>query len=70
MVEFEDVKKKFGRQVREYRMIRNLSQQELAELTSLHRTYISDIERGLRNITLETIVTIAKALNVDTSELL
>ena len=56
--------KKFGDRVRELRKARNLSQEKLAELADLHRTYIGDIERGERNVSLENIGKIAKALKV------
>jgi transcriptional regulator with XRE-family HTH domain len=47
-----------------------LSQEGLAELSGLHRTYISGIERGVRNPTLSIILQIANALKVRPSELL
>ncbi|MFW6026262.1 MAG: helix-turn-helix domain-containing protein [Candidatus Woesearchaeota archaeon] len=54
----------FGRNVKKYRLKKNLSQEELAELSDMHRTYISDIERGKRSISLKNIEKIANALNV------
>ncbi|MBD1832418.1 helix-turn-helix transcriptional regulator [Cyanobacteria bacterium FACHB-472] len=62
--------KKFGEQVRQLRKALGLSQEDLAELTDLHRTYIGGIERGERNVALINIVRLAKALNVSPSELL
>ncbi|HBW56819.1 MAG TPA: transcriptional regulator [Oscillatoriales bacterium UBA8482] len=47
----------------------DLSQEELAERSELHRTYISSIERGQRNPSLENIEKIAKALRISISEL-
>jgi transcriptional regulator with XRE-family HTH domain len=61
---------KFGEQVRQLRKGLGLSQEDLAELTDLHRTYIGGIERGERNVALINIVRLAKALNVSPSELL
>lgn len=60
----------FGRNVRDYRKSCNLSQEELAEKASLHRTYIGMVERAEKNITLLNIDKIAKALNVEITELL
>ena len=62
--------KKFGKQVRQLRKALGLSQEDLAELTDLHRTYIGGIERGERNVALINIVRLAKALKVSPSELL
>lgn len=53
----------FGQKVKLYRLSQNLSQEELAEKSGLHRTYIGSIERGERNITLKNAENIAKALN-------
>lgn len=52
----------FGQKVKLYRLSQNLSQEELAEKSGLHRTYIGSIERGERNITLKNAENIAKAL--------
>jgi transcriptional regulator with XRE-family HTH domain len=60
----------FGIAVRELRSKRGLSQEELAERSELHRTYISGIERGLRNPGLVNVQRIAAALGVRASELL
>lgn len=61
---------KFGKRVREVRMNLGLSQEELGFKSGLHRTYISDIERGVKNPTIVTIDTLAKALGMSISELL
>lgn len=60
----------FGNKVRELRQERKLSQEKLAELADLHRTYIGMIERGEKNITLVNIDKIAKALNINKKELI
>ena len=60
---------KFGRKVRKERLIRNLSQEEFAEIVGVHRTYIGMIERGEKNITLLNIYKIGKALKISFSEL-
>lgn len=59
----------FGRRVRVLRVARGLSQEELADRAGMHRTYLSSLERGLRNVGLDNIFALADALDVDTSEL-
>lgn len=53
---------KFGKQVRKIREEQGISQEELGALCKLHRTYIGMIERGEKNLTLENIEKVAKAL--------
>jgi transcriptional regulator with XRE-family HTH domain len=60
----------FGIILQNERKKNGLSQEKLAELAGLHRTYISDLERGIRNPTITTIFTLCKALNVTPAELL
>ena len=60
---------KFGERVREVRIEKGLSQEQLAHIADVHRTYIGMIERAEKNITLINIEKIAKALNVDIKEL-
>ena len=60
---------KFGERIRELRHKKNISQEDLAEMTNLHRTYIGGIERGERNLSLENIHKIAKALKISLSKL-
>lgn len=60
----------FGTNVQKIRKERNLSQEKLAELAGLHRTYIGMIERAEKNITLCNMEKIAKALGVDIKDLL
>lgn len=55
----------FSSNVRFYRTKLKLSQETLAERANLHRTYISDIERGQRNVSLENIYNIAIALEIE-----
>jgi transcriptional regulator with XRE-family HTH domain len=59
---------KFGNKVRAERMKLGLSQEELAERAGVHRTYIGMIERAEKNITLENIEKICKALNMSISD--
>lgn len=65
-----NIKKQLGKKIKELRLRAGYSQEELAFKAGLHRTYISDIERGERNVSVENIKKIADALNVDPSELL
>jgi transcriptional regulator with XRE-family HTH domain len=59
-----DIKTKFGARLRMLRKKKGLSQEAFADLCGLHRTYIGAIERGERNISLENIEKIARALGV------
>ncbi len=59
-----ETKKSFGAAVRSERTRLGLSQETLAERASLHRTYITDIERGARNLSLESIYKLAAALKL------
>lgn len=59
----------FGDTLRSIRIKKGISQEKLAELSELHRTYISDIERGERNVSLVNIVRIAKGLEIEVYEL-
>lgn len=65
----EELLVKFGQAVRELRIKQNLSQEKLAELCNLHRTYISSVELGKRNVSLENIGKISSALNTSISDL-
>jgi transcriptional regulator with XRE-family HTH domain len=60
---------KFGQKVREERQRQGLSQEELAEKASVHRTYIGMIERAEKNITLINIEKISKALSLEIRDL-
>lgn len=66
----EDPKKLLGIKVRKLRQSLGLSQERLAEECGLHRTYIGGVERGERNISLENIVRVARALRTTASKLL
>lgn len=61
---------KFGNKVRERRTALGLSQEELAGRADVHRTYIGMIERAEKNITLENIEKIAKALEISFDKLM
>ena len=64
MCETSDILTEFGLAIRELRLERQISQEALADICGLHRTYVSDIELGKRNISLENIEKIANALGV------
>jgi len=64
-----DVKKSFGTSVKAWRKRLGISQEELAERADLHRTYVSDVERGARNLSLESITRMARALRIPVAEL-
>ena len=59
----------FGRRVRVLRVARGMSQEDLADAAGVHRTYVSSLERGLRNVGLDNVYALADALDVDPSEL-
>ena len=64
-----DILTRFGQAVRKRRMEMNLSQEALAERADLHRTYVADIERGVRNVSLKNIEKLARALDLSISSL-
>jgi len=66
----QELLKRFGERVRTERQNKGLSQEKLAELAGLHRTYIGMIERGEKNITLVNIEKLAKALKIKIIDLL
>ena len=66
----EDIRKKFGVKVKDLRVAKGYSQEKLAELSDLDRTYIPGIESGKRNVSLVVIEKIAKAFKFSLSELL
>lgn len=64
------IRKVLGANVRLFREHRGWSQEELATATGLHRTYISGVERGVRNPTIRVVARIAEALRVGPDDLL
>lgn len=57
------IRVEFGRKLRLKRHERELSQEQLAEMANLHPTYVGSVERGERNIALENIVILSRALD-------
>jgi transcriptional regulator with XRE-family HTH domain len=60
----------FAKRLRQIRQIRGLSQEELADLAGLHRTYVGSVERSERNVSIDNMERFAKALEIDLTELL
>jgi transcriptional regulator with XRE-family HTH domain len=65
-----DLQRIFGRNLRAYRQARGLSQEAFAENLEVHRTYMGGVERGERNLTLQTIERLAKQIDEDPLSLL
>ncbi|MDF1587996.1 MAG: helix-turn-helix transcriptional regulator [Gammaproteobacteria bacterium] len=65
-----NVRKIFARNLKEIRSKANLSQEELADLAGLHRTYVGSVERGERNISIDNMERLASALAIDIKDLL
>lgn len=65
-----DPRQIFGANIRNFRKQAGMSQEKLAEVCGLHRTYVGAVERGERNVSLLNIVALARALNIKPTELL
>ena len=65
-----DIKVTFGKRLRHLREVRRMSQEDLAHEAELDRTYVSSVERGKRNISIENVARLAKALGIPPSSLL
>ena len=64
-----DIRERFGFAVKDRREALGLTQEEFAERAGIHRTYLSDVERGTRNLSLINIERLALALSMKVSEL-
>lgn len=69
VIKVAELIKNVGERIRTIRKIRGFTQESLAEKTGLQNTYISDVERGDRNISLETLEKIIEALEVNAVDL-
>lgn len=63
-------RKIFARKLKGFRAKSQLSQEELADMAGLHRTYVGSVERGERNISIDNMERLAGALKIDIKELL
>jgi transcriptional regulator with XRE-family HTH domain len=64
-----DIRERFGAAVKARREAAGVTQEDLAHRAGIHRTYLSDCERGTRNLSLVNVERLAKALTVSLSEL-
>ena len=64
-----DIRERFGDAVRDRREVLGMTQEDLAEKAGIHRTYVSDIERGSRNVSLINMERLAVALAIPVSGL-
>jgi transcriptional regulator with XRE-family HTH domain len=64
-----DIKQRFGIRIKELRKLKGLSQEKLANLAEIDRTYLPTIEKGERNVSIEVVEKLAKALNVRVKDL-
>jgi transcriptional regulator with XRE-family HTH domain len=65
-----DLQRVVGRNLRAYRKARGLSQEAFADVLGVHRTYMGSVERGERNLTLQTVERLAGLLDVEPLALL
>ncbi len=66
----KEVTTQFGKKIREIRLKKKLSQGDVSRILQVHRSYISGLERGMRNPSLLTVQKIAKALAVNAKDLI
>ncbi|CCK80027.1 helix-turn-helix domain-containing protein [Desulfobacula toluolica] len=67
-IDCQNIKTAFGKKLRSLRTSKGLSQEKLAELSDLDRTYISSVELGKRNISIVNICRLSAVLKIETSE--
>ena len=66
----EDIRQRLATNLRKLRQASGLSQEAFADVAGIHRTYVSDLERGARNPTIAVVEKLAQGLGVTASELL
>jgi transcriptional regulator with XRE-family HTH domain len=66
----ESARLRFARELKAARLAKGISQEALAELAGLHRTYVGSVERGERNIAVDNMEALSTALGLDIAELL
>ena len=64
----KNIKQQFGDAIKKRRSELGITQEKLAELSNLHRTYVADVERGKRNISLENIAKVIHALDLSLAD--
>ena len=69
-IAMNDISKQFGQRARAIRLKQGLSQGDVAKILGVHRSYISGLERGMRNPSLLTVQKVAKALGVTAEKLI
>jgi transcriptional regulator with XRE-family HTH domain len=65
-----DISKQFGKRVKEIRLKKKMSQGDVAKVLKVHRSYVSGIERGVRNPSLKVIERVANAFGVNIEEVI
>jgi transcriptional regulator with XRE-family HTH domain len=65
----EDIKRLIGDRIRQLRKDRGLSQEKFGDISDLHYTHLGSIERGEKNWSIDTLIKVAKGLNVDIADL-
>ncbi len=66
----KDINQAISKAINKFRLEANLSQEELADAAKIHRTYVSQIERGLKSPTLHVLFNIATALKINASDII
>jgi transcriptional regulator with XRE-family HTH domain len=65
----QSIQRQLGDRIRKLRVEKGWSQEDFAEVTGFHRTYVGAVERGEKNMTISTLQTVAKTFNVSLSVL-